>query len=154
MSQPDQRLSNPSIKDLPRCLVANDSPMQLEILQMILKDQGYQVVKAENGSDALTQIKKSLLDPKQMFELVILDTNMPIMSGSEACTKIISLFDKQELIRIEHVACIGSLTSSRRGLQMKLFNPGFDVPLKQLLPVIVGCTSEILSVEMLDDCEK
>jgi len=38
-------------------------------------------------------------------------------------------------------------------LAMQKFDSSFDVPLKQLQPIIVGCTSEILSLQLLQQCD-
>ena len=85
-----------------------------------------------------------------MFEILVLDLNMPIMTGNEACVKITSLFEKQELMRINAVA---QFSRDNQALTMMKFPEEFDVPLRTLMPVIIGCTSEILTLELLEQCD-
>ena len=63
-------------------LLVDDEPDILEIVGYNLSAEGYQVVVAENGLQAIAQAKKHLP------QLNILDVMMPIMDGIEACEKI------------------------------------------------------------------
>ena len=49
---------------MPKCLIANDCPTQLAVLEILLKNQGFEVSKAENGSEALYQVIQTMTDPK------------------------------------------------------------------------------------------
>ena len=64
-------------------LVVDDDPDILEILSYNLNAEGYKVVKAENGVEAVKKAKK------KKPQLVILDVMMPEMDGIEACEKIL-----------------------------------------------------------------
>ncbi len=59
----------------PRILAVDDIPTNLDILRMRLEAQGYEVVTAEDGEEAL--IKARTLDP----DLVLLDIMMPKLDG-------------------------------------------------------------------------
>ncbi len=63
-------------------LIVDDEPDILEILSYNLKNEGYQVITAENGVKALKKAKKHLP------HLIILDVMMPEMDGIEACEQI------------------------------------------------------------------
>lgn len=63
-------------------LIVDSDPKSLRVLEVSLKKAGYSVTKAENGADALEMI--SFSDP----DLIISDTNMPVMDGFELCTKL------------------------------------------------------------------
>lgn len=63
-------------------LVVDDDPDILEILSYNLNAEGYKVVVAENGVEALKKAKK------KKPHLVILDVMMPEMDGIEACEQI------------------------------------------------------------------
>lgn len=63
-------------------LIADDDPDILEILSYNLKQEGYKVVKAENGVKAVKKAKK------KKPQLIILDVMMPEMDGIEACENI------------------------------------------------------------------
>lgn len=59
-------------------LVVDDDPDIVDVIGMILENQGYEVLKASNGAEALRRLRGS---PKP--GLVLLDLMMPVMSGWE-----------------------------------------------------------------------
>jgi signal transduction histidine kinase len=63
-------------------LVVDDTPLNVKLLRDVLEAEGYVVVTASSGADALQVIEK---DPPA---LVLLDVVMPGMSGYEVCQKI------------------------------------------------------------------
>lgn len=62
-----------------RVLVADDNEANRELLLELLTAEGYQVVPAANGSEALVQIRSGSID------LAILDVVMPRPTGFEIC---------------------------------------------------------------------
>ena len=53
---------------------------------------------AINGFEAVREINENLaMEPKEFFDLVILDLGMPIMDGYEACSKINTIFSLEKL---------------------------------------------------------
>ena len=62
-----------------KILVADDEPDILEVLQYNLVKEGYDVVTAKDGEDALSKARSSHPD------LIILDIMMPKKSGVEVC---------------------------------------------------------------------
>ncbi|GGK22835.1 DNA-binding response regulator [Yeosuana aromativorans] len=65
-------------KDI-KILLVDDEPDILEIVGYNLSNEGYQVITAENGLEAVKKAKKELP------HLIILDVMMPEMDGIEAC---------------------------------------------------------------------
>lgn len=63
-------------------LVADDSIAQREYITELLTDNGFKVIIAVNGLEAIQKINEKLPD------LVILDIVMPEMNGFQACRKI------------------------------------------------------------------
>ena len=59
----------------PRILAVDDMPTNLEILRVRLEAQGYEVITAEDGEEALTKARE--LEP----DLVLLDIMMPKLDG-------------------------------------------------------------------------
>jgi adenylate cyclase len=59
----------------PRILAVDDNPTNLEILRVRLNAQGYEVVTAVDGEDALARVRE--LEP----DLVLLDVMMPKLDG-------------------------------------------------------------------------
>ncbi len=68
-----------------RVLIVDDSRLQLKIMRSILMKQGYEVIEAASGSDAL-EICRS--DPP---ELIVSDWMMPGMDGLEFCRRFRTL---------------------------------------------------------------
>lgn len=66
----------------PCVLVVDDDPRLLQIIEMYLRLEGYDVTTAENGEEALVRLTQ------QPVALVILDIMMPGMDGVEACRQI------------------------------------------------------------------
>ena len=68
-------------KDI-KILLVDDEPDILEIVGYNLSQEGYQVIKADNGKDGLKKAKK------HKPHLIILDVMMPEMDGVETCEAI------------------------------------------------------------------
>ena len=65
-----------------KILLVDDEPDILEIVGYNLTSEGYRVITAENGKEAIAMAKKHLP------HLIILDVMMPEMDGIEACEKL------------------------------------------------------------------
>ena len=61
----------------PRILVVDDEPNSLFGICQVLKDEGYRVIPAENGKQALEKLQTN------SFDIIITDEKMPDMSGME-----------------------------------------------------------------------
>jgi two-component system cell cycle response regulator len=66
----------------PTILVADDEPVNRALIQRRLEREGYRVLTAKNGSEAVERARAALPD------LVILDVMMPEMDGMDACRLI------------------------------------------------------------------
>ena len=62
-----------------KILIADDEPDILEILQFNLHAEGYEIITAKNGDEAIDKAKKTEPD------LIILDIMMPGKNGIEVC---------------------------------------------------------------------
>ncbi len=65
-----------------RILIADDDPVILRLLQVNLELEGYAVVTANNGQEAIDAAAAEKPD------LVILDIMMPRLDGYQACEKL------------------------------------------------------------------
>ena len=63
-------------------LVAEDHPFNQVLISEILDSIGCHVTMAENGQEAVDQIENGA------FDLIIMDNQMPVMSGLEAIRRI------------------------------------------------------------------
>ncbi|RZS99657.1 response regulator transcription factor [Aquimarina brevivitae] len=73
-------------------LLVDDEPDILEIVGYNLSSEGYTVVTAKNGVEAVKKAKK------KKPQLIILDVMMPEMDGIEACEQIRKIPDLQNTI--------------------------------------------------------
>lgn len=65
-----------------RILVVDDDPPSVKMISFLLREEGYEVVSADNGESAL-----ELLD-REAPDLVVLDVMMPHLDGFEVCRRI------------------------------------------------------------------
>jgi diguanylate cyclase (GGDEF)-like protein/PAS domain S-box-containing protein len=70
------------LKDKPVLLVVDDKPQNIEVLEAYLVPQGYEIVKAANGEEALGKLSENQID------LVLLDVMMPGMDGFEVTRRV------------------------------------------------------------------
>jgi sigma-B regulation protein RsbU (phosphoserine phosphatase) len=69
-----------------KILVVDDEPMNVRLMELNLKSEGYTIITADNGEEALQKFKSEKPD------LILLDIMMPIMDGNEVCRHIRSDF--------------------------------------------------------------
>ena len=62
-----------------RILIADDNPQNVELLEVYLGEEDYEVATAVDGRDTLEQIARFQPD------LILLDIKMPKLSGFEVC---------------------------------------------------------------------
>ncbi|MGB9662453.1 MAG: response regulator [Moorellaceae bacterium] len=78
----------------PKVLVVDDEAGVRLLLELVFKEEGYQVAVAANGLLALQKIRSFQPD------VVILDIKMPVMNGLEALPKIKALSPQTKVIII------------------------------------------------------
>jgi len=67
----------------PSILVVDDDEAIRQVVSEVLRDEGYEVVCAENGVEALRHLYKA-----DRPDLVLLDLMMPVMSGWEVLEQL------------------------------------------------------------------
>lgn len=65
-----------------RILVAEDNPMNQQLVRRLLEPRGYEVVVVSNGAEAVAALQK------HDFDLVLMDLQMPVMDGFTAAQAI------------------------------------------------------------------
>jgi CheY-like chemotaxis protein len=65
-----------------KILLADDNPMNLDLTSRLLKKKGHEVITAENGKEVVD------LFLQDTFDVILMDLEMPIVSGIEAAQQI------------------------------------------------------------------
>jgi len=68
-------------------LVVDDEPQIRRVLRATLSSSGYDVIEAKDGQEAVDMVMR------ERPALILMDVNMPVMNGLEACSKIRLSFD-------------------------------------------------------------
>lgn len=68
-------------------LVVDDEPQIRRVLRATLSSSGYDVIEAKDGQEAIEMVIR------ERPALILMDVNMPVMDGLEACSKIRLSFD-------------------------------------------------------------
>lgn len=85
-----------------RVLVAEDNPINQEVIKKLLEKVGIKVEIAWNGAQALDILKSS----KEKYDLIIMDINMPELDGYEATERIRKFDDRTPIIALTAAATI------------------------------------------------
>ena len=92
-------------------LIVDDIPMNLKILEAMLKKEEYEIVRAADGRQALDRARSILPD------LILLDIMMPEMDGFQAC-KALKRSSKTKHIPIIFLTSKAETESVVRGLKL------------------------------------
>ena len=66
----------------PRILVVDDDEVTLDFVELGLRYEGFEVVRALDGIEAMKQVERRRMD------LIVLDLNLPLMDGVEVCQRL------------------------------------------------------------------
>ena len=97
--------------DQPKILVVEDEPSQREVLAYNLKAEGFLVISADDGEDALFLVEEEEPD------LILMDWMMPNLSGIEVCRRLKSS-NKTRAIPIIMVSARSEEMDKVRGLEI------------------------------------
>jgi len=106
---------------LAKILVVDDAAFMRMRASKLLTDNGYEVIEAENGLDAVEKYKAERPD------LVIMDITMPVMDGIEA-VKAIKSFDPDATIIMcsalgQQAMVINAVRAGAKDFIVKPFQP-------------------------------
>ena len=86
-----------------RILVAEDNPVMLDVIRFNLIRAGFEVVTARDGAEAIAHLEQ------QQFDIVLLDNQMPGLTGVEVC---------QSSVRSQNHANVPFIMCSAKALEM------------------------------------
>lgn len=108
--------SSPEEEGPRRVLVVDDIPVNQKLLLLHLKRLGYEADVASNGQEALDMISE------KSYELILMDCDMPVMSGFEAASRIRS----NEAYSHRRIPIIALTSYDREGDREKCIAAGMD----------------------------
>ncbi|MFQ6109766.1 MAG: response regulator, partial [Candidatus Aminicenantales bacterium] len=97
-------------------LVAEDNIVNQKVVCYMLEKQGHQVASAHNGEEVLEALEKDI------FDLILMDVQMPKMNGFEATTAI---REKEEQTG-SHIPIIALTAHAMKGDREKCIETGMD----------------------------
>ncbi|OQP48001.1 hybrid sensor histidine kinase/response regulator [Niastella populi] len=115
-------------------LLAEDNLVNQEVTSCMLIKRGHRVTIAPNGEEAIKSVSRKI------FDVVLMDVQMPILNGYEATQKI----RQMEASTGGHLPIIGLTANAMDGDREKCLNAGMDgyiskpVHIKKLLEIIAG----------------
>lgn len=83
-----------------KILLVEDNELNLEIAKDMLEDNGFAVIEARDGFEAIDRVKESL---EGEISLILMDIQLPGINGYEATTRIYSL-NRKDLRKIPVIA--------------------------------------------------
>jgi len=116
-----------------KVLIAEDNPVNRELLRELLETRGYAVVEACNGQDALRQIEAARPD------ILLLDLGMPVMDGFTTLRHI------RENPALATLPVLAVTAYAMQGDRDKIIAAGFD----GYLPKPVNASALIQEMERL-----
>lgn len=106
-------MTNDPRNAMKQILIVEDKATSRELLRTVLERQGYSVIEAKDGEEALQQLQAATLD------LVLLDLQIPIRNGYDVLRKIRS--DD----RLAHLPVVALTASAMQGDREKALAAGF-----------------------------
>jgi putative two-component system response regulator len=94
----------------PRVLIVDDEPRNVKLLDAMLFQSNYEIVKAYNGDDALSIVENLDLD------IILLDIMMPGMDGYEVCRRIKG-HENTRLIPVVLITALDDMESKVKGIE-------------------------------------
>jgi len=105
-----EKQTEPANDGAPKVLVVDDEPRNVKLLDALLRPLNYEVLKASNGEEALSIVKKVDLD------LILLDIMMPRMDGYEVCRRLKGS-EATRLIPVIMVTALDDVESKIKGIE-------------------------------------
>lgn len=99
-------------------LIVDDEVETVDMISFLLESQGYAVIPAYSGAEALEILQQGIQEPSEsrsLIDLVILDIRIPDVDGYEVC-RVIKQDDHLKYIPVIMVTGLGSVEDTTRGL--------------------------------------
>ncbi len=122
--QDPQRVSTPVRSIYPhlvaqshKILLVEDNPINMEVASEILEAEGYTVEAATDGKEA---VEKIFGNPPNYFDVVLMDLQMPVLNGMDACKKI------RAMEEFDHLPLLALTADIMEDVKKKANDAGFN----------------------------
>jgi CheY-like chemotaxis protein len=118
-----------------RVLIAEDQPVNAQIVRKLLEQRGVTVDWVRNGKLAVEQYAKS---PADYYDLILMDIRMPVMTGTQA-TRQLRALDRLDAATVPIIALTADVTGrdasvyTAMGLDDLLAKPVFPAALDAMM---------------------
>jgi len=102
-----------------KVLIAEDNPINMQLLKTTLKNMGIEADTAQNGLEAFN---KYSMNPDK-YDAIFMDVQMPIMDGIEATQEILEFEEEEE---ISHTPIIAVTANVLKGDRERFLGAGMD----------------------------
>jgi len=102
-----------------KALIAEDNPINMQLLKTTLKNLGVEAETAQNGLEAFN---KYSMNPEK-YDVIFMDVQMPVMDGIETTQEILE-FEEEE--GIEHTPIIAVTANVLKGDRERFLGAGMD----------------------------
>ncbi|EDP58025.1 sensor protein LuxN [Vibrio sp. AND4] len=126
----------------PTVLIVDDKEVQRALVEMYLKQLGVNSLQAKNGEDAVETFKTNPVD------LILMDVQMPIMNGFDACQKIKELSPKTPIIALSGESGENELNMIQKLMDGRLEKPTTLSALRCVLGNWLNKSTESISSEI------
>ncbi len=124
-----------------KVLIVEDNYMNKMLVKEILTLNGYLVIEAKSGLDAIRMLSVGSRDDRP--DIILMDLHLPMMDGYTA-TRIIKSDERNKGIPI-----LALTASVMKGDEEKILGMGFDgyiakpIEVKKLADIVAGCLSAV-----------
>ena len=117
-----------------KILIVDDEKDVISLTRTLLEDNGYEVVTANSGKEALAKFKK------EKFDLILLDILMPKMSGFTVLERIKRIDKKMKItfLSVLEVSQKRLLELKKQGISDYILKPFVEEDLIKRIKKIIG----------------
>lgn len=98
----------------PRILIVDDHPVNRRLASLVLRNSGITASEAQSGEEALGMLEA------ESFDCVLLDVNMPGLSGNEVCQQI------RASEKLKHLRVVAYTAHAFEEERQRMLGAGYD----------------------------
>ncbi|OGB92521.1 MAG: hypothetical protein A3G35_14510 [candidate division NC10 bacterium RIFCSPLOWO2_12_FULL_66_18] len=121
----------------PRILVVDDDPEMRALLLDVLRNEGYEVVEAKDGTEAVLALRA------RTFDVILMDKNMPGPSGLDLLPGLRRVCPHSQIIMMTAFGDVASyMEAAEKGAVEYLFKPFRMEEMKAAIAKALGSSAE------------